>query len=327
MILDLVSFCSDPVLARVLGIIKNVLGKIQLIGPILGIIALIINLVKLMANPEEKKLKTSIRNWTISIVMLFLIPVIIDVTMSMLLSTIGNSNEKFQLAVCWKNAGVNSYNSTSSKYYSTSNEEKKNFFAGALSNNTTTGSSSGSGSGSTYGSNVTHTNSINGITFNLYSQTDPRWTGRVFNTGGTLGEYGCMLTSTAVVSSGYDKTVTPETVFDSKYRSSYPRDGITGFAGSKFSCSAGSTSSSSIINALRQGKIVVIMVYGGGANSSKKGSSKFTGSQHYMALIDISGDRIFVGNGYATYTYGQTGWFSANEVLTSVQSADYCRVK
>lgn len=327
MILDLVSFCSDPVLARVLGIIKNVLGKIQLIGPILGIIALIINLIKLMANPEEKKLKTSIRNWTISIVMLFLIPVIIDVTMSMLLSTIGNSNEKFQLAVCWKNARVNSYNSTSSKYYSTSNEEKKNFFAGALSNNTTTGSSSGSGSGSTYGSNVTHTNSINGITFNLYSQTDPRWTGRVFNTGRTLGEYGCMLTSTAVVSSGYDKTVTPETVFDSKYRSSYPRDGITGFAGSKFSCSAGSTSSSSIINALRQGKIVVIMVYGGGANSSKKGSSKFTGSQHYMALIDISGDRIFVGNGYATYTYGQTGWFSANEVLTSVQSADYCRVK
>ena len=327
MILDLVSFCSDPVLARVLGIIKNVLDKIQLIGPIIGIIALIINLIKLMANPEEKKLKTSIRNWTISIVMLFLIPVIIDVTMSMLLSTIGNSNEKFQLAVCWKNAGVNSYNSTSSKYYSTSNEEKKNFFAGALSNNTTTGSSSGSGSGSTHGSNVTHTNSINGITFNLYSQTDPRWTGRVFNTGGTLGEYGCMLTSTAVVSSGYDKTVTPETVFDSKYRSSYPRDGITGFAGSKFSCSAGSTSSSSIINALRQGKIVVIMVYGGGANSSKKGSSKFTGSQHYMALIDISGDRIFVGNGYATYTYGQTGWFSANEVLTSVQSADYCRVK
>lgn len=327
MILDLVSFCSDPVLARVLGIIKNVLGKIQLIGPILGIIALIINLIKLMANPEEKKLKTSIRNWTISIVMLFLIPVIIDVTMSMLLSTIGNSNEKFQLAVCWKNAEVNSYNSTSSKYYSTSNKQKKNFFAGTLSNNTTTGSSSGSGSGSTYGSNVTHTNSINGITFNLYSQTDPRWTGRVFNTGGTLGEYGCMLTSTAVVSSGYDKTVTPETVFDSKYRSSYPRDGITGFAGSKFSCSAGSTSSSSIINALRQGQIVVIMVYGGGANSSKKGSSKFTGSQHYMALIDISGDKIYVGNGYATYTYGQTGWFSANEVLTSVQSADYCRVK
>ena len=27
MILDLVSFCSDPVLARVLGIIKNVLGN------------------------------------------------------------------------------------------------------------------------------------------------------------------------------------------------------------------------------------------------------------------------------------------------------------
>ncbi len=326
MILDLVSFCSDPVLARVLGIIKNVLGKIQLIGPILGIIALIINLIKLMANPEEKKLKTSIRNWTISIVMLFLIPVIIDVTMSMLLSTIGSSNEKFQLAVCWEYAEKNNSYKSKSKYYSTSNKKKSNFFSGTLANNNVTGSSSGRND-STTGSNATHTNSINNLTFNLYSQTDPRWTGRVFNTGGTLGEYGCMLTSTAVVSSGYDKTVTPETVFDSRYRSSYPRDGITGFAGSKFSCSAGSTSSSSIISALKQGQVVVIMVYGGGASSSKKGSSKFTGSQHYMALIDISGDRIFVGNGYATYTYGQTGWFSANEVLTSVQSADYCRVK
>ena len=55
MILDLVSFCSDPVLARVLGIIKNVLGKIQLIGPILGIIALIINLVKLIAKIRFQK--------------------------------------------------------------------------------------------------------------------------------------------------------------------------------------------------------------------------------------------------------------------------------
>ena len=323
MILDLVSFCSDPVLARVLGIIKNVLGKIQLIGPILGIIGLMITLIRLMTNPEEKKLKNSIRNWTISIVMLFLIPVIIDVCVSMLLSTIGNSNEKFQLAVCWKYAEVNNSYKSKSKYYSTSDKKKSNFFSGTLANNNVTGSSSGRNDSAT-GSNATYTNSINGVTFNLYSQTDPRWTGKVFSDGKTtLGDAGCMLTSTAVVSSGYDKSVTPATVFDSKYRASYPRDGITGFAGNKFSCSAGSTSSSSIISALRQGQVVVIMVYG----KNRNGSSKFTGSQHYMALIDISGDKIYVGNGYATYTYGQTGWFAANEVLTSVQTADYCKVK
>ena len=322
MILDLVSICRDPVLARVLGIIKNVLGKIQLIGPILGILGLIITLIRLMTNPEEKKIKNSIRNWSIAIVMLFLIPVIIDVCVSMFLSTIGNSNEKFQLAVCWEYAEKNNSYKSKSKYYSTSNKKKSNFFSGTLANNNVTGSSSGRND-STTGSNATHTNSINNLTFNLYSQTDSRWTGKVFNTGGTLGEYGCMLTSTAVVSSGYDKSVTPATVFDSKYRASYPRDGINAFAGNKFSCSAGSTSSSSIISALKQGQVVVIMVYG----SHKNGSSNFTGSQHYMALIDISNDKIYVGNGYATYTYGQTGWFASNDVLTSVQTADYCKVK
>ena len=323
MILDLVLFCKDPVLARVLGIIKNVLGKIQLIGPILGIIGLMITLIRLMTNPEEKKLKNSIRNWTISIVMLFLIPVIIDVCVSMLLSTVGNSNEKFQLAVCWEYAEVNNSYKSKSKYYSTSDKKKSNFFSGTLANNNVTGSSSGRNDSAT-GSSATYTNSINGVTFNLYSQTDPRWTNKLFSDGKTtLGDAGCMLTSTAVVSSGYDKSVTPATVFDSRYRSSYPRDGIMGFAGSKFSCHSGSTSSSSIISALRQGQIVVIMVYG----RNRNGSSKFTGSQHYMALIDISGDKIYVGNGYATYTYGQTGWFAANEVLTSVQTADYCKVK
>ncbi len=329
MILDLVSLCSDPVLTKILSIIKNVLDKIQLVGPIIGIIALIINLIKLMASPEEKKYKSSIKNWAIAIVMLFLLPVIIDVVMSMLLSTIGESNENFQLATCWES--VSETSNSKSNYYATSNNKKSNFFSGSLANNEVTGSGFGSGSSSSssssspygYGTTATHTNSINGISFNLYSQTDSRWAGRVFNTGGTLGDYGCMLTSTAVVSSGYNKSVTPETVFDSRYRSSYPRDGITGFAGSKFSCSAGSTSSSSIISALKQGQIVVIMVYG----KTNNGSSKFTGSQHYMALIDISGDKIFVGNGYATYTYGQANWFSTSDVLTSVQTADYCKVK
>ncbi len=322
MILDLVSFCSDPVLAKVLSIIKNVLSLIQLLGPIIGIVALVLNLIKLMANPEEKKFKSSIKNWAIAIVMLFLIPVIINVSVTLILSTVGNA-QKFSIAACWNYVDENNSNEEASQYYSTSDKKKKNFFSGTLAKNKTTSSGHSRSDGSSSNNNATHTNSINNVTFNLYSQTDSRWTDKVFNTGGTLGEYGCMLTSTAVISSGYDKSVTPETVFDSKYRASFPRNGIEGFAGSKFSCYAGSTSSSSIISALKQGQVVVIMVYG----SSKNGSSKFTGSQHYMALIDISGDKIFVGNGYATYTYGQTGWFSANEVLTSVQSADYCKVK
>lgn len=328
-ILALVNFCQDPVLAKVLSIIKNVLDIIQLIGPIIGIIALAINLIKLMANPEDKKLKNVIRNWAISIVMLFLIPVIIDVSVTLLVSITNteNSNERFQLAACWESVDLNNSKEAKSNYYYNSDKKKTNFFAGTLANNSTIPGSTSSSSASS-GSNATHTNSINNLTFNLYNQADPRWGSKKFSTcDDTIADSGCMLTSTAVVSSAYDKSVTPATVFDSRHRSSLPKDGINAFAGKLFSCSAGSASSSSIISALKQGKIVVIKVYGGNSSSTKPGSSKFTGSQHFMALIDISGDKIFVGNSYADYTYGQHGWFSANEVLTSVQTADYCTVK
>lgn len=96
-ILDLVETCGSPEIAHILGIIKNVLGKIQLVGPILGIVGLILALIKLMMNPEDKKTKNSIRNWVIAIFMLFLIPVIINLV-------VGLFDDSFTLAACWKPA-------------------------------------------------------------------------------------------------------------------------------------------------------------------------------------------------------------------------------
>ena len=43
-----------------------------------------------------------------------------------------------------------------------------------------------------------------------------------------------------------------------------------------------------------------------------------------MALIDLNGSNIFVGNAYSNSGHGKAGWFNADNVLTSVQSADYC---
>ena len=60
---------------------------------------------------------------------------------------------------------------------------------------------------------------------------------------------------------------------------------------------------------------------------NKGGSSSFTSSQHYMALIDLNGSNIFVGNAYSNSGHGKAGWFNADNVLTSVQSADYCTPK
>lgn len=322
-ILEMITFCSDPALAKILSIMKNVLDLIQLVGPIIGIIALTINLIKLMASPEDKKLKNVIRNWAISIFMLFLMPTIINLFM-------GLFEDDFQLSACWVAASVYDTNS-SSKYYSMSEDEKSSFFDGSVINNPTTGSTTGSGSGTSLGSSGTssgsfssHTNSVNGLTFNLYSQTDPLWANITYSDSTkTIGDIGCMITSIAVVSSANNKSITPQTVFNSTYRHSYPRDAINALASGKFSCTYGSTSSSSIINALQSGNIVVIMVQG----RNRGYSSPFTSSQHYMALIDISGNNIFVGNAYSTSTYGKSGWFSSSDVLNSVTTADYCTVK
>ena len=75
-----------------------------------------------------------------------------------------------------------------------------------------------------------------------------------------------------------------------------------------------------IINFLNDGNIVVIKVYG----SKKGGSSSFTSSQHYMALLDITDTQIFVGNAYSSSGHGRSAWFGIDEVLTSVDTADYC---
>ena len=138
-ILDLVDVCGSVELAHILGIIKNVLGKIQLIGPILGIVGLILALIKLMANPDDKKTKNSIRNWAIAIVMLFLIPVIINLV-------VGLFDDSFTLAACWKYAGQK--NTAGKSNYIDDGKDKTNFFSGSISNNESY-SSSGTSTGST----------------------------------------------------------------------------------------------------------------------------------------------------------------------------------
>ncbi len=93
-ILNIINECGDPGLAKILQIIKSALGLIQMIGPILAIISIVINLIKLMASPDEKKYKNLIRNWLIAFVMLFLLPIIINLVMALL-------DSSFRISSCW----------------------------------------------------------------------------------------------------------------------------------------------------------------------------------------------------------------------------------
>ncbi len=100
-ILELVETCNDPGLANVLNIIKSALNLIWIIGPILGIIGLTIHLTKLMVSPEDQKLKAVIKNWAIGIVVVFMLPLIINVTMKLL-------DDSFELSTCWNYAASSS---------------------------------------------------------------------------------------------------------------------------------------------------------------------------------------------------------------------------
>ena len=175
-----------------------------------------------------------------------------------------------------------------------------------------------------YTESNSHTNSINGIKYLLYNQIDSRWGNVKYSNGETIANNGCMITSVAVVSSAYDNKITPKTVFDT-HRHDYPYTGINSLAGEGFSCKhiSATNSKNNILNALQEGKIVVIMVYG----KNKGGASSFTSSQHYMALIDYQDNKIFIGNAYSNSGKGRTGWYNQDSVLTSVREVNVCTPK
>ena len=58
---DIIEACGSIGIAGLINIVKTVLSLIQIIGPILCMIALTINFIKLMSNPDEKKYKPTRR--------------------------------------------------------------------------------------------------------------------------------------------------------------------------------------------------------------------------------------------------------------------------
>ena len=314
LILKISGSCTDPGLASMLFIVKKFINILWIIGPILAIIGAVIAFIKLLSDPEEKKYKSLFKNMITALLLLFFLPAIINVCMQLF-------DGQFDLATCWNQAEIiHGVSGQQSHYIDPNNPNKKNPL------NTPSGSyQTGQQPNSTGGGYVQNAsyykNNVNRVRYNVYYQNDAKW-GAVQYPGSsnTISDIGCMITSVASVVSANDPNVTPKTVFDSKYRHSYPRDGINALSNGAFQCSAGSTKASDITNALAGGKVVVIRVFG----SKKGGSSSFTSSQHYMALVGYNNSQIFVANGYSASGTGQAGWYASSKVLTSVQDADYC---
>ena len=325
LILDLVNNCNNYAIANLFNIIQRAFNILQILVPIIAILALALHVVKSVTKPDDKKNFSRYKNWIIALVIIFALPTIVDTVMNML-------GENYSISACWNYAAQVDTSGQTSTYNSSSEGNKSSIVTDPSDYDPATGtslddsssSSSSSTSSSTgtttSGSYSTYTNSKTGIKFNVYSQTDSRWSGYKYSSGNTIGQVGCMITSIAVVSSAYDSSITPYTVFTSAHRNNYPWAAINSLANNSFECYSGSTTKSNIINFLNDGNVVVIKVYG----KNKGGSSSFTSSQHYMALIDINDSSIYVGNGYSTSGSGAIGWHDTDKVLTSVSTADYC---
>lgn len=97
----LLDVCSNVELAYFLSIAKNILKLIQIAGPIIAIIALAIHLIKLLSNPEEKKLLKNVKNSLLALVILFFIPLFVNVV-------VNTVDHNYSITDCLDTGGQNS---------------------------------------------------------------------------------------------------------------------------------------------------------------------------------------------------------------------------
>lgn len=112
--------CSSPALGVTLSILKRILGLIQLFVPIILIIAGVIHLIKLMSNPEEKKSLTKVKNSVLAAIIVFIIPILMNIVMGLL-------DDTTTLSECWNNIHIESGEPT---YVETDDTAKSGIYNG-----------------------------------------------------------------------------------------------------------------------------------------------------------------------------------------------------
>ena len=91
--------CSDYGLVLALDAFRKVLNLIQIVVPIILIVMSCVELIKLVGNPEEKKGLKSLINKYIATVIVFFVPVIVNVVLGIMPDT-------FSVSACWEEAKI-----------------------------------------------------------------------------------------------------------------------------------------------------------------------------------------------------------------------------
>ena len=118
-ILITVKDCADPALGPIIIIIKRALTIIQIVGPIILILALTINLTKGVFNPEDKKSMKKLFNSILATLILFFLPIFINIFMGVL-------GENFTVSSCWNNVSVSNKEPEYIPYDNNEEEENNN---------------------------------------------------------------------------------------------------------------------------------------------------------------------------------------------------------
>ncbi len=116
-ILDVAATCNNYGIASLFVIMKKIFTILQILAPIIAIVALGINLTKSVLNPEDKKNFSMYKNWLIALVMVFALPTIVNAVMGIL-------GENYSISSCWNNA-EQIYKPGESKYNDGNDGEKK----------------------------------------------------------------------------------------------------------------------------------------------------------------------------------------------------------
>ena len=85
--------CPGQVMSGFVYIAKTIVYLIWIMGPIIAIISLSLNLALLMKDPDNKKLPKKVKNSVIALILLFFIPTLVFLTVSL------TDND---FSACWK---------------------------------------------------------------------------------------------------------------------------------------------------------------------------------------------------------------------------------
>ena len=113
---ELGNCCSSPTIASVLDITRKIFGLIQVIAPIILIVMATVQVLLLTINPEEKDAFKKIYNKFLAAIIIFILPIILNVIMGLLPNSIN-------ISACWNEASNISY-SSEGKYVELEEREK-----------------------------------------------------------------------------------------------------------------------------------------------------------------------------------------------------------